>query len=1001
LKVFWFFSSITNVIVFVKEFYNFLIEVLLIIYCINSVGEEMKRFGNHIIYLLFIFLFVLFVNVNYSKKFNIVVKQINENVQWDNFSSDIKASNRPIFKITTQWPIIISNIESKMPPTNISFIMLETEITNLELSKLEKEINQFQEILKQYPNIKYVVLKSLNYENKEFLFCLKKIYTTAKVIIPDIKIGIGINFIKKKRNITKDIKSIIKNKDISPYYHALVLPSLKYKKRIKNLILREAPKLEIWQSLSKLISPEMKSEHIIANIIKSNPFKMINTTLFIIESNDYESIVNPLVNFLSIIRANLYKYTTKTKIKISSRKRIKLNNYIKTSDQSVFFFCSMNISDNLRIYFKKNRFKKIIIKNLSNGEFNTIMIKQNTKQKNIELGKGYYAINLIPEISEISDLNYSLSVSGKYTPSADEIIAKVRIWKEKMRAKLKYFTANMKSSLRLRIANLNKTFDLTISGPMFSERDKPYDWVWKEFYINGVRWKGKKVPKIPLLQPEKVKILPMELVLSEEYKYKYIKETIVDKHSVYVISFKPKKEYRLKSTYFGTLWIDKHNYCIRKEHLIQINLKKEVLSSIENRFYKQVGNDPDILLPVVIKGHQVFSTVGRITNIEKNTKMTNVKINPPNFITQREEAYKTNFQMVRDTSKGMRYLIKDKKSNERKVEWKVKKSQLLWVLGGYSDSSRSWPLPILGVNYLNFDLGGKGRQVNILFGGVILTAYYSDPSLFGSRIDLGANVTAVALPFKNSIYKNNKKAIGETIKKRPFSFNINLGFPLGTYCKFSSSLFLNYNHFSKAKHTSESFTIPINTFTYGFRGRLTANVSGYKFLFWSSISKRNKWNFWGIDNNNNFDQQQQTFYRWRFAIDKDYFLANFKKFHFTLGYFDGKNLDRFSAYKFGFFNEVKMRGFMSGVVQATKTYLLKLDYGYSIGKAFRLELSYDSALVTNTFNDYKNTYFSSTALSGTVNIPVIDMICRFEIGIPIISNGIKGYVVNLLLMKML
>jgi hypothetical protein len=536
---------------------------------------------------------------------------------------------------------------------------------------------------------------------------------------------------------------------------------------------------------------------------------------------------------------------------------------------------------------------------------------------------------------------------------------------------------------------------------MFSERDKPYDWVWKEFYINGVRWTGKKIPKIPLLQPEKVKILPMELVLSEEYKYKYIKETIIDKHSVYVISFKPKKEYRLKSTYLGTLWIDKHNYCIRKEHLIQINLKKEVLSSIENRFYKQIGNDTDILLPVVIKGHQVFSTVGRITNIEKNTKMTNVKINPPNFITQREEAYKTNFQMVRDTAKGMRYLIKDKKSNERKVEWKVKKSQLLWVLGGYYDSSRSWPLPILGVNYMNFDLGGKGRQVNILFGGVLLTAYYSDPSLFGSRIDLGANMTAVALPFKNSIYKNNKKAIGETIKKWPLSFNINLGFPLGTYCKFSSSLFLNYNHFSKSKHTSETFTLPLSTFIYGFRGRLTANVSGYKFLFWSSISKRSKWDFWGIDNNNNFDQKQQTFYRWRFAIDKDYFLANFKKFHFTLGYFDGKSLDRFSAYKFGFFNEVKMRGFMSGVVQATKAYLLKLDYGYSVGKIFRLELSYDSALVTNTFNDYRNTYFSSTALSGTVNIPVIDMICRFEIGFPTISNGIKGYVVNLLLMKML
>jgi hypothetical protein len=28
--------------------------------------------------------------------------------------------------------------------------------------------------------------------------------------------------------------------------------------------------------------------------------------------------------------------------------------------------------------------------------------------------------------------------------------------------------------------------------------------VWHEFFLNGVKWKGRTIPRLPILQPEKV-----------------------------------------------------------------------------------------------------------------------------------------------------------------------------------------------------------------------------------------------------------------------------------------------------------------------------------------------------------------------------------------------------------------------------------------------------------------------------------------------------------------
>ena len=112
-----------------------------------------------------------------------------------------------------------------------------------------------------------------------------------------------------------------------------------------------------------------------------------------------------------------------------------------------------------------------------------------------------------------------MDVGAERGLTAEEIVARERAWEAGQRDAVQSFIAEMDTSLRFRVAEVNETFDLTIHGPFYFHRGEAADWVWQEFYLNGVKWKGKTLPKIPILQPEKVTTLPLDIRLTEDYRY--------------------------------------------------------------------------------------------------------------------------------------------------------------------------------------------------------------------------------------------------------------------------------------------------------------------------------------------------------------------------------------------------------------------------------------------------------------------------------------------------
>jgi hypothetical protein len=643
-------------------------------------------------------------------------------------------------------------------------------------------------------------------------------------------------------------------------------------------------------------------------------------------------------------------------------------------------------------------YAKASVENLASGAKRDFDV-HGAKTLELDLSRGPLAAVLEP--AKRPGERTAVEVEAARGLTAEEIVARERAWDAGQREKVETFIASMDASLRFRVADVNETFDLTILGPFFFHRGEPGDWVWREFYLNGVKWKGKTLPKIPILQPEKVTTLPLDIRLTEDYRYELAGTTDLGGRRAYEIAFAPKEAVGDRPAYRGKVWIDAETFGLLRRDSVQMNLKGETLSNVQTEIYRPVPGHPDAMLPLEIRGQQVFSTAGRTTAIEREVKMNEVEVNPPTFDARRREAYASEAQMIRDTERGMRYLVPDPaKPGTRIVEEKISKKSTFGLAGAFYDDALDYPIPLLGIQHFNFDLWGRGKQLSLFFGGALLTANYTDPSLGGGRFDLGADLFGVAVPFGDVAYRNGHEVAGEKIKHLPAVFQVNVGRPLGPYVKTSLGLFTRWDNYQRDKETASDFVTPVDTFTDGAELRIVGNYRGFNATAIGGYYRRRDWQPWGIPETSEYDPTQRDYLKYQLSLTKDQYFPGFRKLHLGLTYLDGQDLDRFSKYEFGAFSGAPIHGFKSGSVKTETALVGTISYGLNIEDIIRFEAVFDQAIARDKRSGYDNTYFAGAGLLGSLNGPWQNSLLRFEVGVPVVSHGIHGFVVNVILLKL-
>ena len=466
------------------------------------------------------------------------------------------------------------------------------------------------------------------------------------------------------------------------------------------------------------------------------------------------------------------------------------------------------------------------------------------------------------------------------------------------------------------------------------------------------------------------------------------------------MDFRPRSTVGDKPIYRGTAWIDRETFALLRRESIQLNLKGDTLSNVQTEYYRDVPDNPGLVLPLEIRGQQVFSTAGRTTAIERKVTMTGVHLNPEDFTERLKEAYASKSQMVRDTDDGLRYLVPDpEKPEERQVENKLTRKSLIGVVGAFYQRGQDYPFPLLGLQYFNFDMWGKNKQLSVLFFGSILFANYTDPSFLGTHFDLGMDAFGVAIPFNETEYRDGIEVKSGSVKHLPEYLSLNVGHPLGPYLKASFNFFSQYDGYKATNDTSPEFVVPVDTFTLGAGLRLNWSQDGYNLTANAGYYSRQKWEPWGDPRFFSYEPTQKDYWKYSVDLTKGFYFENFRKLLVKLSYLDGQDLDRWSQWDFGPFSTTALTGFPSGTVLADRAYEAIISYGINIQEIVRFEVEYGQALVTNRFAGDYNAYYSGIGITTSFNGPWDGTRIRADAGYPVVARGVHGFTINVQLLK--
>lgn len=579
------------------------------------------------------------------------------------------------------------------------------------------------------------------------------------------------------------------------------------------------------------------------------------------------------------------------------------------------------------------------------------------------------------ELEGVFGLEEEVLVSDTRQMPVEEILRRHQAFEDAQARKIKTYIATNTSHLRFQFGTTSQTLETTFKGPYFFRQDGGYDWVWQEFLINGVRWKRKTIPEIPLVQPEKAAALPVEITFSKEYRYELRGTGSVEGRDCWVVDFAPAVAVTSERTlYQGTVWIDREIYARVKTRTVQLGLEGDVISNEETLTYSPLTADgstapwasESFFVPTRLVGQQIWSLLGGTTVVEREILLENVRINPATFEAERQAALDSDATIVRDTEEGLKYLVIDEETGERVVKEEFDNKRRFLVGGIFYDENQDYPIPLVGMNWFWFDWRDKGIQANVFFAGPLATVSINDPSFMGSKWDFGIDVFVFALRGADTLFREGREATLEEVKTSNPNFDVQLGRPLGNFAKIEAQYQLGYQSFRRGDDTAAEFVLPTNHLNHELRLTAKYNRKGYRLRASSSGHRRGSWDFWGLLGNTEFEDDDDTYTTWNLALGKTWHLPKFLKFGVEVEYLDGSNLDRFSKFDFGTFSSVRVRGYETGKIRAQEALAAHFNYGWNVGGTFRLEALADVAWATDEIAGFDQELLAGVGVAATV-----------------------------------
>jgi hypothetical protein len=530
-------------------------------------------------------------------------------------------------------------------------------------------------------------------------------------------------------------------------------------------------------------------------------------------------------------------------------------------------------------------------------------------------------------------------VTGATTPSVEEILARHQARQAVERDLSPRYVVNGRIQQYFRPTVTDPGYDVITENRFFVDRVDGTEWEERDFSVNGARF-GEPRPPFPLLQAEKVLTPPLSIDLDERYRYRLQGSATVNGRAAWVVAFEPLR--RDQSLYRGTVWIDRETYARLRQQAVQTALSAPVISNDETQDFAPVpiASGGEVWLPARIYNQQLFLVAGRNLLVERRIAFSDYEIAPADFAGRRQEARGGTRTMYRDTDSGVRYFVKE--GDHRVVSDVATTRAKALALGVTIDPGFEFPLPIGGINYLNFRfLGRQDTQVAVLFAGVLAAGNIQRPKAIANRIDASVDFFAIAPPSTDRIFGPGGEREDQSLLTWPLSTGLNLGWQATTWQRISAQYQFRFDGYVRDTTTAPDYVTPTSTVTNGLGLLYEYRRNGYALTANGTWARRLSWRPWGDPDA--LVQTPASYVKYQASATKVFYLGSFSKVIVNGAWFSGERLDRFSQYQFGLFDDTRIHGVPSAGVRYSALAMARAQYSFNLLDQYRTDLFVDRA----------------------------------------------------------
>ena len=428
--------------------------------------------------------------------------------------------------------------------------------------------------------------------------------------------------------------------------------------------------------------------------------------------------------------------------------------------------------------------------------------------------------------------------------SVEEIVARHQAVARRQSAFVAQVISSGTTTLTFEAPGLPAPMTISSNTVIYGDRDRT-ELEQRDIRINGIEFQGGRVPRLPILEPERVASIPLAISLTDDYRYRLERDETVHGVPCHVVSFEPLRSGPLFS---GRAWIAMDGFGMLKVAAAQTGLRGAIVSSEQVDEFREVQAGVWLLTQSDVR--QLYEGPGHRTPIHRRMLLHEHFVNPSDFSARRSAAYASNSVMLRDTPQGYRYLRRDLTHVESGVPAGVQvtkaATRVRTLAGGVIvDPNISVPLPFAGISYIDFDLFGSGAQFNGFFGGAYGQMALSIPSVLKSRWQLAGRAFAIATSYNDRSFRSGREIYDEALRQRPAHASVWALRPLTTRISVRAGYDLDYTRLRAAPETGPGFVVPADQIVHSGRFALEGQRAGWTASVWWNPARRTGWRAWG------------------------------------------------------------------------------------------------------------------------------------------------------------